>query len=151
MLLELDEDGPLQDPAKPVQVGIESGRHGRLAVTNRERGELAQDDIVRHAERCDGADRGDAYRHRAAARPELLDDVVHLSRERDLSRVQRVHTAALRCRIVHAGVVDVREQNSEPDYELLPDRPATAAAGGPQPFRRGPTTRAATSRAWTIP
>ena len=142
---------PAANPAKARGIGVQSGGHGRLAVTHGERGELAHDDVVRDAERCDGADRGDANRDRAAARPELVDDVVHRARERDLRRIAARAPGGLpasdrACRRRGCRRAGLRARARTPAGAR-----AAPAAADLQPCRRGRATPAATSRAWTTP
>ena len=118
MLLELDEHGLLQHPSEAREVGMERRGHHRLAVSERERGELPKDDVVRDAERGDGADRADPRDDRAAALPEPGQHVVHRTRERHLRRIDRVGPTALARRIVHPHVVDVGDQDRESRDEL---------------------------------
>ena len=119
VLVELDEDGVLEQSAEAREIGVESRRYGRLAVADRERGELPQNDLVGHAEGRDGADGADPRDDRAAACPEPGEDVVHLAGVRDLRRLYGMHPAAFRCRFGHPHVVDVGLQDRESHHEPL--------------------------------
>ena len=94
VLLELDKHRLLQHPSEAREVGMERRGHHRLAVSERERGELPKDDVVRDAERVDGTDRADPRDDRAAALPEPGQHVVHRTRERHLRRIDRVGATA---------------------------------------------------------
>ena len=117
-ILELDEDGMLQDPPEPGEVGEESRGDCRLAVTDGKRSELSQDDVVRDPEGRGGADGSDPRDDVAAAPPQPVEDVVHLPRERNLGRVERVEPAAFRRGVAHPDVVDVGLQDRQARYEF---------------------------------
>ena len=119
VLLELDEHRSLQHASEAREVGMKRRGHHRLAVSERERGELPKNDVVRDAERVDGADRADPRDDRAAALPEPSQHIVHRTRERHLRGIDRMGATALAGRIVHPHVVDVGDQDRESHDELL--------------------------------
>ena len=118
VLLERDEDRSLQGAAEAGEVGVERRRHHGLAVTEGQRDQLAQHDVVGNAEGRDGANGADARDDRPPVLPDAGEDVVDRARERHLRCVDRVHASAFGGRVVHADVVDVREQDRERRHEL---------------------------------
>ena len=82
--------------------------------------ELPQNDVGSDAERCERVHGGDAPDDRAGVVHEPLEHVVHGAGERQVGGVQRVDPAPRGRRVVHAHVVHVGEQHSEPDHELAP-------------------------------
>ena len=108
---------------------MERRGHHRLAVSERERGELTKDNVVRDAERVEGTDRADPRDDGPAALPQAGQHVVHRTRERHLSGIDRVGATALARRVVHPHVVDVGDQDRQSRDEL----PAVDRPGGEEP------------------
>ena len=119
MVFEACKHDVPHERAEGRDVAEHSGGHGRLAVRDREGGELPEHDPGRNGKRCDRINLGDAPHDRAAVAHELVEDVVNLAGERDVGGVDRMDPAAFGRGIVHANVVQVREQDCEADDELM--------------------------------
>src|SRR5918994_6010838 len=104
-------------------------RHRRLAVGDREGGQLPEDDVARNAEGCNGVYGGNTPNDLASVLREPVQRVLRRIRERDVRSVESMDPAARRCRIVHAHVVQIAEQDSEAHDEL----PAVAGARRQEP------------------
>ena len=97
-----------------------------------ERQDLAKHDIERHQEGRFGVNLSQCFDHWPRSVHEQIDHVVHLRAEWELGTEERVHAPTLGCRVEHAGVVKVGDEQSVGEQEGLAIR---------WPRREQPTVR----------